>query len=192
MRLWPNTLVTALGVLTALWTAAKLSSFLWLYLRPSSFNRYTKTKDGSLPWAFITGASSGIGRSFALELASKGFNVVIHARNKSKLDAVEAELLAKFPSCEVRCLTIDASAPSEWDFEHIASSVSDVPIKVLINNVGATMPIGHEFDTLDSYTPDELHASINTNAAFPMLLTAALIPNLLNHQPALISNVGSW
>ncbi|KAJ4193938.1 hypothetical protein NW767_010178 [Fusarium falciforme] len=192
MDLSPKNLVTALGALTALWTAAKLSSFLWLYIRPSSFHRYAKTKDGSPPWAFVTGASSGIGRSFALELASKGFNVVIHARNKSKLEAVEAELHAKFPSCEVRCLIVDASAPSEWNFEHIAASVSDVSIKVLVNNVGATMPIGHEFDTLDNYTADELHASISTNAVFPMLLTAALMPNLLNNQPALILNVGSW
>ncbi|KAM0426598.1 hypothetical protein ACHAPT_008292 [Fusarium lateritium] len=120
-----------------------------------------------------------------------GFNIVIHARNKTKLDAVEAELHAKFPAREVRCLLVDASAPSGWNFEEIASSVSDIPLKVLVNNVGATMPIGHEFDSLDNYTTDELRANINTNAAFPMLLTTALMPNLLRNQPALILNVGS-
>lgn len=40
----------------------------------------------------MTGASEGIGREFALQLAKKGFNVLVMARNKEKLDALCAEI----------------------------------------------------------------------------------------------------
>ena len=40
----------------------------------------------------ITGASDGIGREFALQLADKGFNVLIAARNADKLAAVAREI----------------------------------------------------------------------------------------------------
>jgi 17beta-estradiol 17-dehydrogenase / very-long-chain 3-oxoacyl-CoA reductase len=183
---------TLIGVLTALWAAGKLSSFIWLFLRPSSFSRYTTTtRDGSLPWAFITGASSGIGKAFAFELASRGFNIAVHGRSKVKLDATKEALQAKFPTCQVRIVIADASDPSKLDFPDIAASVSDIQIKILINNAGASMTLGHEFDTIDSYSSEELLANINVNASFPMLLTNALMPNLLRNQPALILNVGS-
>ena len=46
-------------------------------------------------WAVITGASSGIGLELASQLANAGFNLVINARNFSKLKSVEKELVSK-------------------------------------------------------------------------------------------------
>lgn len=40
----------------------------------------------------VTGASDGIGREFALQLATGGFNIVLVARNQAKLDAVAADI----------------------------------------------------------------------------------------------------
>jgi 17beta-estradiol 17-dehydrogenase / very-long-chain 3-oxoacyl-CoA reductase len=40
------------------------------------------------PWLVVTGASDGIGREFAIQLAKAGFNVLLAARNQAKLDAV--------------------------------------------------------------------------------------------------------
>jgi short-subunit dehydrogenase len=40
----------------------------------------------------ITGASDGIGKEFALQLASKGFNILLISRTKSKLDALATEI----------------------------------------------------------------------------------------------------
>lgn len=50
---------------------------------PVTIARYGKDS-----WAVVTGASDGIGRGIAIELASRGFNVVLIARNIAKLEEV--------------------------------------------------------------------------------------------------------
>lgn len=47
---------------------------------------------GKGAWAVVTGASEGIGREYALQLAKKGFNVVVSARNKAALNALVNEI----------------------------------------------------------------------------------------------------
>ena len=47
---------------------------------------------GKGAWAVVTGASEGIGREYALQLAKKGFNVLVLARNKTALDALVKEI----------------------------------------------------------------------------------------------------
>lgn len=48
------------------------------------------------PWAVVTGASDGIGRAFATELASRGFNLVLSARRHSELDHLAESLRSRF------------------------------------------------------------------------------------------------
>ena len=48
--------------------------------------------------AVVTGASEGIGKEFALQLAKKGFNIVVSARNAAALDALVAEIGQSSPS----------------------------------------------------------------------------------------------
>lgn len=43
-------------------------------------------------WAVVTGATAGIGRDFALQLAGAGFNVFLASRTKSKLDEIASEI----------------------------------------------------------------------------------------------------
>ena len=54
--------------------------------------RYGYGSRADRPLAVITGASDGIGREFALQLADKGFHVLIAARNADKLAAVAREI----------------------------------------------------------------------------------------------------
>ncbi|CAM1501489.1 Fc.00g034730.m01.CDS01 [Cosmosporella sp. VM-42] len=182
--------VAILGALTLLKTVYKLCSFLALYLAPSKLSRYEHTTTGNPPWAFVTGSSDGIGRAFAFELASRGFDVVLHGRNPNKLASVKADLEAKYPARQVRSIIADASDSSKLSFTEIKAMLADIPLKILVNNVGSTMP-RHEFGLVDSYTSEELHANISTNATFPLLLTGALMPLLVANQPSLILNIGS-
>ena len=54
----------------------------------------------------ITGASSGIGKAFALEYAKLGKNLVLTARSEDKLESLKKELEEKF-SIEVKLIVLD-------------------------------------------------------------------------------------
>src|SRR5262245_16529637 len=58
------------------------------------------------PWAVVTGASSGIGREFALRLAESGLHLVLVARRKAVLDQLAADLAARH-GIEARVVDLD-------------------------------------------------------------------------------------
>lgn len=75
--------------------------------------------------AYITGASSGIGRAIALKLAEKQYDLIITGRRKELLQTLETEIKNKF-DCEVlklvydvrnreKTLEINASLPEKWN-----------------------------------------------------------------------------
>ncbi|KAI8629908.1 hypothetical protein F5Y19DRAFT_464232 [Xylariaceae sp. FL1651] len=150
----------------------------WLYTRPSSLHRYLYTNSsGQHAWALITGSSDGIGKCLASELASRGFNIVLHGRNPAKLENVRDELRAAYPEVEYRILVADASQchrAEAVDFERIKDELADLHLTVLINCAGAgpSPAIG----ALDAYERSEVLRVLHLNAAFPILLTATLLP----------------
>src|ERR1700693_2025065 len=86
-------------------------------------------------YALITGASKGIGEAFAEVLASRGMNVVLVARSKHVLTAMELRLSKQYG---VHAVAIDADlasseAPSKIQIE-LASQ--NIEIDLLINNAG--------------------------------------------------------
>jgi short-subunit dehydrogenase len=91
--------------------------------------------------AVITGASSGIGESFARILGAQGFNLIITARRKERLEALASELEAKH-SINVEIVQGDLS---QNDFmEEFASHIESIEnLDVLVNNAG--------FSTLENF-----------------------------------------
>ena len=84
-------------------------------------------------WAVITGASSGIGREFAYQLASKGYNIALVARNAAKLEALSADIQKQFQQ-ESRVISMDLTSPS---FIHeLADRTADLNVTMVINNAG--------------------------------------------------------
>lgn len=98
------------GVLSLLGVLYSIASFVSPFLRPSRIGRYLHDTDGKPPWALVTGASDGIGKQFCHQLAARGFNVVLHGRNPSKLARVRDELAKAFPQRQFRSLIADGSA----------------------------------------------------------------------------------
>ncbi|KAK8062493.1 hypothetical protein PG997_014590 [Apiospora hydei] len=183
-----------LGALYGLHITYDLLHAVIPYLRPSKLDRYLETKDGKTPWALVTGSNSGIGKSFADELAARGFNIVLLGRSKEKLRAAKAELKAKHPSRKFRTIVTlpgQCTDPHKVSFPDIAKQVEDITLNVLVNNLGGAMPRA-EFGTIDYYTPAELTEHINVMATFPTLLTGALFPALLRNGPGLVINIGSF
>lgn len=161
------------------------------YIFPSTLGRYLQDHDGKASWALITGASDGIGFGFAQELASHGFNLIIHGRNREKLSKVQTAILYSYPNVEIVTVTADAASFDSSDIDRIMKVVSDIPVTILINNVGGAGPMKAQFETFAKHTTTEITSLISLNITFTTLLTHAVLPVLSQHQPALIMNIGS-
>lgn len=90
-----------------------------------------KTKYGK--WAVITGASSGIGRAVATELAAKGLNLVLVARRQTELDQTANHLSAEY-GVKTRVLAVDLATVSAVN--QIESETSDLDVGLLVAAAG--------------------------------------------------------
>jgi 17beta-estradiol 17-dehydrogenase / very-long-chain 3-oxoacyl-CoA reductase len=186
------------GAISILFILSKILGFIYIYLRPSSLNRYhhNHIHSSATPWAIVTGANDGIGKGFAYALADHDFNVVLHGRNSTKLHNVRHEFQNEFPHLSFRIVLADAAQSGPETQKHIndiADSLRDLHVTVLINNVGTvSKPHGPEFSPFWQEIPEDIDALINVNARFPAQFTRAILPLLLSHGgPALILNMGS-
>jgi uncharacterized protein len=93
-------------------------------------------KDTFGPWAVITGASSGIGKEFARQLAASGLNLVLVARRLSALEALGSELAKAF-NISYRAVELDLS--SDDFLEQIEEVTRDLDIGLVISNAGTMM-----------------------------------------------------
>jgi uncharacterized protein len=89
------------------------------------------------PWALITGASSGIGREFAVRIAASRINVVLVARRQDALDTLGAELSHK-SGVKHRVVATDLS--EEGFIKGLSEATSDVDIGLVISNAGSANP----------------------------------------------------
>jgi short-subunit dehydrogenase len=88
-------------------------------------------------WALITGASSGIGREFARQLAKAGLNTVLAARRGALLEEVGRSLAKDF-GVQHRVITADFS--EEWFVETLVNSTDDLDIGLVVSNAGTPSP----------------------------------------------------
>lgn len=179
-----------LGLLTASLYSWRVVQFILLFLRQSSLPRY---RHGITSWALVTGASSGIGLAFAQELCRRGFNVILHGRNRHKLQGLKADIGRQFPDRSVRIVVADAlQSDLVGPVNDLVSCVQDLHLTVLINNIGGLGGIvTPTFKPLSTHTAREVDDTIDLNARFATQLTRALLPSLVKNTPSLILNIGS-
>jgi short-subunit dehydrogenase len=96
--------------------------------------------------ALVTGASAGLGRAFAVELAARGHDVVLVARDESALDELATELSRRH---RVHAETLAADLADREQLQRVADRVGDPsrPVDLLVNNAG--FGINHDFATGD-------------------------------------------
>ena len=130
--------------------------------------------------ALVTGATSGIGRAAAEELARHGAEVIVHGRDAGRGSAVVNDITAE--GGKARFVAADLSDPVQLD--DLAGQAAGVD--VLVNNAGISWfgPTGE----LDVATFDRLFAA---NVRAPFFLVAALAPRMAARGRGSIINVGS-
>src|SRR5882762_7913402 len=89
------------------------------------------------PWALITGASSGIGREFARQIAASHINVVLVARRQALLEALGTELSRDFG---VKHRVVVADLSNEAFIARLADASHDLDIGLVISNAGSGNP----------------------------------------------------
>lgn len=140
-------------------------------------------------WAVITGASDGLGKEFALQLARSGFNILLVSRTASKLIALEEEITSKNPSVQTKSLAMDYAQNDDADFETLKAAVNELDVAVLINNVGKS----HSIPTPFALTPeDEMADIININCHGTLRTTQLVVPGMQQRKRGLVLTMGSF
>lgn len=138
----------------------------------------------SRPCALVTGASSGIGAAFAERLANDGYDLIIVARRRDRLEELAMEIQQRH-SVKVEALIADLTKPAS--LRTVEKRIADESaLEMLVNNAGfgGYMP----FVELD---PDKAEELINLKVLAVTRLTRAALPGMLAHGRGAIINVSS-
>jgi NAD(P)-dependent dehydrogenase (short-subunit alcohol dehydrogenase family) len=137
--------------------------------------------------ALVTGSTSGIGRSIASALAREGATVVVCGRNKDAGDKVVAEIHSAGGAAHVVRADLADGARAATHLAQAAAEAAGGPIDVLVNNAALLIP-AQSLTEVDEQLAD-LALAVNVKA--PALLTAALVPAMIEAGGGVVVNVGS-
>jgi short-subunit dehydrogenase len=139
----------------------------------------------SLTYALVTGASQGLGKVFARELAARKQNVILVARSRDRLESLANEL-HRSQSVFAEVLEFDLASPSAGSRLVRQLHDRDLQVNLLVNNAG--FGVRGEFWTLTLQRQMEM---LNLNNAAVVELTYSLLPSLMEIPQAGIINVSS-
>ncbi|XP_031711984.1 17-beta-hydroxysteroid dehydrogenase type 3 isoform X1 [Anarrhichthys ocellatus] len=138
-------------------------------------------------WAVVTGASEGIGRAYAFELAEQGMNVVIMSRTKETLDQVAKEIGATTGQ-RVKVIVTDLMKDV---FSEIEEQLRGLNIGVLVNNVGI-LPSVIPCKFLECAELDQtITKVINCNVKTMAKMCKIILPGMENRGKGVIVNISS-
>lgn len=132
----------------------------------------------------ITGATDGIGKQIAYELASQGNRIILHGRNEEKSSQTVVELKTRIPSAAIDHISADFDSLS--NARDMAAAICEryERLDVLINNAGV-------YNTTWEISPDGYESNLTVNYLAVYVLTKNLQNLLQNSVPARIVNVSS-
>ncbi|HVR44479.1 MAG TPA: SDR family oxidoreductase [Thermoanaerobaculia bacterium] len=134
--------------------------------------------------AVVTGASSGIGRAVAIELARRGARLTLGARREDELSATAAACRDAGSACTA--VLTDVSLRDHCR-RLIDRGVSENgPVDILVNNAGFAI-----FDEVAEARTDEVEAMMRTNFFGAFWCIEAVLPSMLERGEGAIVNVGS-
>ena len=109
-------------------------------------------------YAWITGATGGLGKAFVYAIASRGENLLLTGRSEEKLTALKAELLEKYPQIDVRIYAADLSNEGSRCAMMEKIATDGLKISTLVNVAGADIQKG-----LTEYTQEKISFQCRVN-----------------------------
>ncbi|KAM7002835.1 very-long-chain 3-oxoacyl-CoA reductase-A [Tautogolabrus adspersus] len=172
-------------------TVASLA--LWLLYRLLSGFRIWVLGNGQLlspklgKWAVVTGATDGIGKSYAEELARRGFAMMLISRSQDKLDDVAKSLEEQY-AVETKTIAVDFGKSDIY--QKIEAGLAGLEIGVLVNNVGVSYPYPEYFlhiPDLDNFITN----MINVNVTAVVQMTRLVLPRMAERSKGIVLNISS-
>ncbi|KZV93461.1 NAD(P)-binding protein [Exidia glandulosa HHB12029] len=167
--------LAAFALLSIIGPLYRLFVFTYTYfpgLHGRDINRYMWSER---PYALVTGSTDGQGKALALELYTRGFNVIIHGRNAEKLAAVREEVLDSSPrQGDVRMWKEDAGT-GRWDSKELLELTQgiDLTFVALVNGGQDILD-----QPLDGQSEDSIHHTMSLNFFFSVHVIRSLMPSL--------------
>ena len=137
-------------------------------------------------WALITGASSGIGREFARELAKNGFSLILVARRTDRLNILKTELEHEIEYEDFECVVMSKDLRRLNSIHELYNETRDYDIEILINNSG--------FGDLGEFISTDLNKEmdmIDVNIRALHILTKMYLIDFVERDRGYILNVAS-
>src|ERR1700736_6537759 len=136
------------------------------------------TLEGSI--ALVTGATAGIGRAVALQLANLGAEVVVHGRSAER----GAKVVQEIQNAGGKARFVAADLADANDVRKLAAEAG--PVDILINNAGV-YKFGATVDTDDAFLDE--HVNINLRA--PYILVQKLVPGMAERGHGAVVNLST-
>lgn len=127
---------------------------------------------------WITGATSGIGKSLALKLADSEHKVIASARKKNEL-----ETYVSGAKDNIFAVPVDVTDPNSVNDAYKQIS-KDYSVDCLINNAGVTV-----FKSAAETTEEEIHSIIETNLTGAIRVTQTVLPEMMERKSGTIINI---
>ncbi|XP_030498594.2 very-long-chain 3-oxoacyl-CoA reductase 1 [Cannabis sativa] len=182
--------ISGLGLIKVISYSIKFVMWVWI-----TFLRAPKNlKDEYGPWAVVTGATDGIGKALAFELASKGLSLILVGRNASKLEATSTEIIVSLSSSksslvEVKSVVVDLAKCSGKELgEIIDKEIKGLDIGILINNAGLGYSYPQFLHEVDLEIMEDIF-KVNIEAVTWMV--HSILPCMLRNKKGAILNIGS-
>ncbi|XP_053282503.1 very-long-chain 3-oxoacyl-CoA reductase-A isoform X2 [Pleuronectes platessa] len=138
-------------------------------------------------FVFVTGATDGIGKSYAEELARRGFAMMLISRSQDKLDDVARSLEEQF-KIETRTIAVDFGKSDIYS--KIEVGLAGLEIGVLVNNVGVSYSYPEYYlniPDLDNF----ITYMINVNITSVCQMTRLVLPRMAERSKGIILNISS-
>jgi len=135
--------------------------------------------------AVVTGASRGIGREFARQLAAGGHDLVLVGRDAAALGEL-ARQLSREDGTTVRCEAIDLSAPGAPEQLWSRLESASIEVDILVNNAGSGF-----YGNVQDQDPAALERMLQLNVVALAALTRRALPGMISRRRGHILNVGS-
>ncbi|GMS90219.1 hypothetical protein PENTCL1PPCAC_12394, partial [Pristionchus entomophagus] len=148
-------------------------------------------KKAGAKWAVVTGATDGIGKAYATQLAKKKFNVLLISRTQSKLDETKKEIETAAAGVEVKTFAFDFAATTRDQYEPLIKELKKYEIGVLVNNVGMSF----EYPEVLHATEGGLQrlADMTTINCLPVvLLSAVALEQMSARKAGIVINISSF